>query len=117
MGEGGGAGNGQSRVEKMRCLMYRNVQDGLRSKVRLNNAQNSHKTTSNNKQMSLANNKCFMRIPHTLHYMLYFSHSTLHLYFSKFPQDTTASLTSESDFDERSNLKSKQKHFPSQLNS
>ena len=30
MGEGGGTGN----VEKMRCPMYRNVQDGLRSKVR-----------------------------------------------------------------------------------
>jgi len=35
MGEGGGTGNGQSRVEKMLCPMYRNVQDGLRSKVRL----------------------------------------------------------------------------------
>ena len=33
MGEGGGAGKEQSRVEKMRCPMYRNVQDGLRSKV------------------------------------------------------------------------------------
>jgi len=36
MGEGGGAGNGQSRVEKMRCPMYRNEQDGLRSRVRFN---------------------------------------------------------------------------------
>jgi len=30
MGEGGRAGNGQSRVEKMRCLMYSHAQDGLR---------------------------------------------------------------------------------------
>ena len=35
MGEGGGAGNGQSRVEKIRCPMCRNAQDGLRSKVRM----------------------------------------------------------------------------------
>src|SRR6218665_1857033 len=35
MAEGGGAGNGQSRVEKMRCPMYINVQDGLRYKVRI----------------------------------------------------------------------------------
>jgi len=35
MGEGGGAGNGQSRVEKMRCPMYSHAQDGLRSKVYL----------------------------------------------------------------------------------
>ena len=34
MREGGGAGNGQSREEKMRCPMYRNAQDGLRSKVK-----------------------------------------------------------------------------------
>jgi len=34
MGEGGGAGNGQSRVEKMRCPMFRHAQDGLRSMVR-----------------------------------------------------------------------------------
>jgi len=34
MGEGRGAGNGQSRVEKMRCPMYSHAQDGLRSKVR-----------------------------------------------------------------------------------
>src|SRR6218665_1037726 len=30
MGEGGGAGNGQSQVEKMRCPMYSHAQDGLR---------------------------------------------------------------------------------------
>ena len=29
MGEGGGAGNGQSRVEKVRCPMCRNAQNGL----------------------------------------------------------------------------------------
>src|SRR6218665_2097952 len=34
MGEGGEAGNGQSRVEKMRCPIHRNAQDGLSSKVR-----------------------------------------------------------------------------------
>jgi len=35
LGEGGGACNGQSRVEKMCCPMYRNAQDGLRSKANL----------------------------------------------------------------------------------
>jgi len=30
MVEGRGAGNGQSRVEKMRCPMYSHAQDGLR---------------------------------------------------------------------------------------
>src|SRR6218665_444218 len=40
MGEGSGAGNGHSRVEKMRCPMYINVQDGLRSKVILSNNNN-----------------------------------------------------------------------------
>ena len=33
MGEGGGAGDGQSEVEKMRCSMCRHAQDGLRSEV------------------------------------------------------------------------------------
>jgi len=33
MGEGGGAGDGQSRMEKMRCPMCRHAQDGLRPKV------------------------------------------------------------------------------------
>jgi len=32
MGEGGGAGNGQSPVEKMCCPTYRNAQEVLRSK-------------------------------------------------------------------------------------
>jgi len=33
MREGGGAGNGQNREEKMRCPMYSHAQNGLRSKV------------------------------------------------------------------------------------
>jgi len=33
MGEGGEAGDGQSRVEKMRCPVCRHAQDGPRSKV------------------------------------------------------------------------------------
>jgi len=36
MGEGGGAGNGQNRVDKVRCPMCRHALDGLRSKVKLN---------------------------------------------------------------------------------
>jgi len=34
-GESGGAGNGESRVEKIRFPMCRNAQDELSSKVRL----------------------------------------------------------------------------------
>ena len=44
MGEGGGTGNGQSRVGKMRCLMYRYVQDGLGSKVTLLTGRVRHLT-------------------------------------------------------------------------